>query len=147
MVHDGRIGSLKRFNDDVREVQSGFAAFLHDRGEVLLAKRAASKAIAPGKYHLPGGHVEFPFAIDRHAVGSHCGVVLSLQSMKRLPTGERAVRLNLKRPDPLIGVIGDVEQRVIRRQAMLCYQNAINHGMLLSLLPKQPIFPHFKNHI
>ncbi len=35
------------------------AAFLHDRDEVLLARRAAGKAIAPGKYHLPGGHVEF----------------------------------------------------------------------------------------
>lgn len=35
------------------------AAFLHDAGEVLLAKRPGTKAIAPGKYHLPGGHVEF----------------------------------------------------------------------------------------
>jgi mutator protein MutT len=35
------------------------AAFLHDRDEVLLAKRAAAKTIAPGKYHLAGGHVEF----------------------------------------------------------------------------------------
>lgn len=34
------------------------AAFLHDAGEVLLARRSATKAIAPGKYHLPGGHVE-----------------------------------------------------------------------------------------
>jgi 8-oxo-dGTP diphosphatase len=35
------------------------AAFLHHRGEVLLARRASTKTIAPGKYHLPGGHVEF----------------------------------------------------------------------------------------
>lgn len=34
------------------------AAFLHDRGEVLLARRPATKRIAPGKFHLPGGHVE-----------------------------------------------------------------------------------------
>lgn len=27
--------------------------------EVLIAKRPISKKIAPGKYHLPGGHVEF----------------------------------------------------------------------------------------
>jgi 8-oxo-dGTP diphosphatase len=35
------------------------AAFLHDGDELLLARRAVGKAIAPGKYHLPGGHVEF----------------------------------------------------------------------------------------
>jgi mutator protein MutT len=35
------------------------AAFLHNHGEVLLARRSALKRIAPGKYHLPGGHVEF----------------------------------------------------------------------------------------
>jgi mutator protein MutT len=35
------------------------AAFLHDKNEVLLAKRAPGKIIAPGKYHLPGGHVEY----------------------------------------------------------------------------------------
>jgi 8-oxo-dGTP diphosphatase len=34
------------------------AAFVHDGAEVLLAKRASGKAIAPGRYHLPGGHVE-----------------------------------------------------------------------------------------
>lgn len=28
-------------------------------GRILLAKRAADKKIAPGKWHLPGGHVEF----------------------------------------------------------------------------------------
>jgi 8-oxo-dGTP diphosphatase len=35
------------------------AGFIHDRDEVLLAKRPATKVIAPGKYHLPGGHVEY----------------------------------------------------------------------------------------
>ncbi len=28
-------------------------------GKVLIAKRSHKKKIAPGKYHLPGGHVEF----------------------------------------------------------------------------------------
>ena len=28
-------------------------------GKILLARRAASKQVAPGLYHLPGGHVEF----------------------------------------------------------------------------------------
>jgi 8-oxo-dGTP diphosphatase len=35
------------------------AGFIQDEGKVLLAKRATTKALAPGKYHLPGGHVEF----------------------------------------------------------------------------------------
>lgn len=30
-----------------------------ENGCVLIAKRSASKKIAPGKYHLPGGHVVF----------------------------------------------------------------------------------------
>src|SRR5262245_15050724 len=34
------------------------AAVMIRDGRVLLAKRAATKRIAPGKYHLPGGHVE-----------------------------------------------------------------------------------------
>jgi 8-oxo-dGTP diphosphatase len=46
-------------NDPARAQRVVVAAFLHDRQEVLLARRAASKAIAPGKYHLPGGHVEY----------------------------------------------------------------------------------------
>ncbi len=33
-------------------------AVLVEQGHVLLAKRADNKRIAPGKYHLPGGHVE-----------------------------------------------------------------------------------------
>jgi mutator protein MutT len=28
-------------------------------GEVFLTKRSLTKTIAPGKYHLPGGHVDF----------------------------------------------------------------------------------------
>lgn len=32
---------------------------LEHNNRVLIAKRSASKKIAPGKYHLPGGHVEF----------------------------------------------------------------------------------------
>ena len=35
------------------------AAVIVRRRRVFLAKRAADKIIAPGKWHLPGGHVEF----------------------------------------------------------------------------------------
>lgn len=35
------------------------AGFILRDGKVLLAKRPASKRLAPDKYHLPGGHVEF----------------------------------------------------------------------------------------
>lgn len=35
------------------------AAFLNLNGKVLLARRAAHKRVAPDKWHLPGGHVEF----------------------------------------------------------------------------------------
>jgi 8-oxo-dGTP diphosphatase len=45
--------------DITRKQRVVVAAFLHDRDEVLLARRAATKRIAPGKSHLPGGHVEF----------------------------------------------------------------------------------------
>ena len=34
------------------------AVFLEKDGKVLLARRAITKAIAPGLLHLPGGHVE-----------------------------------------------------------------------------------------
>ncbi len=37
-------------------IVSGILARNH---EVMLAKRASSKKIAPGMYHLPGGHIEF----------------------------------------------------------------------------------------
>ena len=32
---------------------------LNEHGQVLLAQRSMHKKIAPGAYHLPGGHVEF----------------------------------------------------------------------------------------
>lgn len=34
-------------------------AFIIDNGRVLVAKRALTKSFLPGKYELPGGHVEF----------------------------------------------------------------------------------------
>ena len=35
------------------------AGFIVKEGKVLLAKRPKSKKLAPEKYHLPGGHVEY----------------------------------------------------------------------------------------
>jgi 8-oxo-dGTP diphosphatase len=35
------------------------AAFLYQGDRVLLARRSASKEIAPNVWHLPGGHVEY----------------------------------------------------------------------------------------
>jgi len=35
------------------------SGILENNGSVLIAKRSLSKKIAPGKYHIPGGHVEF----------------------------------------------------------------------------------------
>lgn len=32
---------------------------VNKRGEVLLAQRPKHKTVAPGMYHLPGGHIEF----------------------------------------------------------------------------------------
>lgn len=34
-------------------------AFLHKDGKVFIARRADTKDFLPGKYELPGGHVEF----------------------------------------------------------------------------------------
>lgn len=34
-------------------------AFLHKDGKVLIGKRAFTKSFLPGKWELPGGHVEF----------------------------------------------------------------------------------------
>jgi mutator protein MutT len=34
------------------------AAAVVEEGRILLARRPKTKAIAPGKWHLPGGHVE-----------------------------------------------------------------------------------------
>lgn len=46
-------------NWETRPQRVVVAGFVHDCNEVLLAKRATTKRIAPGKYHLPGGHVDF----------------------------------------------------------------------------------------
>ena len=35
------------------------SGILYTENGVMLAKRPMTKKIAPGKYHLPGGHVEF----------------------------------------------------------------------------------------
>lgn len=43
----------------VREQRIVVAAFLSLNGKLLLARRAAHKRVAPDKWHLPGGHVEF----------------------------------------------------------------------------------------
>lgn len=34
-------------------------AFLHQGGKLFIAKRADTKKFLPGKYELPGGHIEF----------------------------------------------------------------------------------------
>lgn len=34
-------------------------AFLHKAGKLFIAKRADTKKFLPGKYELPGGHIEF----------------------------------------------------------------------------------------
>ncbi len=34
-------------------------AFLHQDGKLFTAKRAETKNFLPGKYELPGGHVEY----------------------------------------------------------------------------------------
>lgn len=38
------------------------------KGEVLLAKRPVTKKIAPGVYHLPGGHVEYSETLEEALV-------------------------------------------------------------------------------
>jgi len=35
------------------------AAFIVEDGKVLLTRRSDTKTVAPGLFHLPGGHVEF----------------------------------------------------------------------------------------
>lgn len=49
----------------VNEQRVVVAAFLHKDRQVLLARRAAHKRVAPDKWHLPGGHVEFGEAPDQ----------------------------------------------------------------------------------
>ena len=34
-------------------------AFLHKNGKLFIAKRAATKKFLPGKFELPGGHIEY----------------------------------------------------------------------------------------
>lgn len=44
------------------------AAFIRKGDSVLLARRSLQKAIAPGRYHLPGGHVEFGESVEQAVV-------------------------------------------------------------------------------
>jgi ADP-ribose pyrophosphatase YjhB (NUDIX family) len=43
----------------MEQVQKIIVSGILEKEGVLLAKRPLTKKIAPGKYHLPGGHVEF----------------------------------------------------------------------------------------
>jgi mutator protein MutT len=45
------------------------SAILRDKeNRIFLAKRPLTKKIAPGKYHLPGGHVEFGESLEEALV-------------------------------------------------------------------------------
>jgi 8-oxo-dGTP pyrophosphatase MutT (NUDIX family) len=66
LIAAAQSSSRERQGNLVREVTNAahrqrivVAAFLSRDRKVLLAKRAASKSVAPDKWHLPGGHVEF----------------------------------------------------------------------------------------
>lgn len=39
--------------------------FLHEDGKVLIGKRSSNKSFLPGKWELPGGHVEFGETIEQ----------------------------------------------------------------------------------
>lgn len=81
-VHEGTSGmandmrkSLKQ-PTPVQRIVVAAAIVVLDR--VLLAKRAGGKSIAPGKWHLPGGHVEFgerPEEALRRELAEELGVV------------------------------------------------------------------------
>lgn len=43
--------------DKAQKITAG--AFLHKDGKLFIAKRAASKPFLPGKFELPGGHIEY----------------------------------------------------------------------------------------
>ncbi len=43
-------------------------AFLHNDGKVLIGKRADTKSFLPGKWELPGGHIEFGETIEKGLV-------------------------------------------------------------------------------
>jgi 8-oxo-dGTP diphosphatase len=88
------------------------AAFLHDRGEVLLARRATTKTIAPGKYHLPGGHVEFgehPAEALKREVQEELGIAVSVEE-------PLWVFSYLWGPEHTVGVVYRVELGVARSQ-------------------------------
>lgn len=42
----------------VDETNAVVAGFIYQNGTALFARRALTKAIAPGLFHLPGGHIE-----------------------------------------------------------------------------------------
>src|SRR4051794_40893959 len=75
------------------------AGFILDHGQVLLAKRATTKTLAPGKYHLPGGHVEFGETIKARIVGVvmvwddkyHC--LIATRSRDKIPKKVQSVSL------------------------------------------------------
>lgn len=53
------------------------AAFIRKADSVLLARRSLQKSIAPGRYHLPGGHVEFGESIEQaivREIREECGL-------------------------------------------------------------------------
>ena len=53
------------------------AGFIYSQGLALVARRALSKSIAPGRLHLPGGHVEareHPAAALRREIDEEFGV-------------------------------------------------------------------------
>ncbi len=60
------------------------AAFIVNNDKVLLAKRSSTKRIAPDKYHLPGGHVEFG-EHPEHALIREIKEELNLDILVKMP--------------------------------------------------------------